>query len=119
MSSPGTYSRCSANSTENPRNGLLWRPEMYPSTISLALRSRPSIRSRTLGSKYRLESRVNRGRLRGRGDRPEQVVDEAVGGVPLGLGAVGGDDAVPEHGVRHGLDVLRRDVEPALEQRAR
>src|SRR5262245_63080667 len=98
MSSPGTYSRCSANSTEKPRNGLLWSPEMYPSTISRALRSRPSIRSRTLGSKYRLKSRIKRGgALRRRGDRAEQVVDQLVGRVALGLGAVGRDDAVAEH----------------------
>src|SRR5262245_36463978 len=118
MSSPGTYSRCSANSTEKPRNGLRWSPEMNPSTISRALKSRPSILSRTLGSRYRVLSVVTRA-LAGRGDGLEEVVDEAVARHPFGLGAVGRDDAVAQDGVRDRAHVLGRHVEPSLEQRAR
>src|SRR5262245_26091209 len=118
MSSPGTYSRCSANSTEKPRKGLRCSPEMNPSTISRALKSRPSILSRTLGSKYRVVSFVTRALARRR-DRLEQVVDEPVARHPLGLGAVGRDDAVAQHRVRDRAHVLRRHVEAALEERPR
>ena len=39
MSSPGVYSRCSANSTEKPLCGLRCRPEMNPSTTPRAISS--------------------------------------------------------------------------------
>src|SRR5262245_57237000 len=105
MSSPGTYSRCSANSTLEPRNGLRCRPEIQPSTTSLAFSSRPSTRSRTLGSKYRRESLVTQGLASRRRDRAEQVVDQAVRGVALRLRAVRRDQAVAQDGVRDRPDV--------------
>jgi len=37
--SPVLYALCSANSTENPWNGLLWRPVMKPSTACFASNS--------------------------------------------------------------------------------
>ena len=43
MSSPGTYCRCSANSTEKPLRGLRWRPEMKPSTSPRAMNSKREI----------------------------------------------------------------------------
>ena len=52
MSSPGVYSRWLANSTENPWNGLRCRPEMNPSTTSLACKSSRVIFERTFGSRY-------------------------------------------------------------------
>src|SRR5262249_44429096 len=39
-SSPGTYLRCSLNSTEKPWKGLACRPARKPSTMNLARRSR-------------------------------------------------------------------------------
>src|SRR5262245_31362734 len=99
--------------------------------MSRAFRSSPSIRSRTFGSRYRSatearglapehgrETRVARRPSR-RGDRGQEVVDQAVGGVALRLGAVRGDDAVAQDRVSDGGDVLGGDVEAALEQRAR
>src|SRR5262245_59520839 len=115
MSSPGTYSRCSANSTEKPRNGLRWSPEMKPSTIRRALKSRPSILSRTLGSRYRVLSVVTRA-LASRGDGLQQVVDEAVARHALGLGAVGRDDPVAQDRVRDRAHVLRRHIKTSLEE---
>src|SRR5262245_17332943 len=52
MSSPGTYSRCWTNSTENPRNGDLWSPTRRPSTIDRALIPSASARERTEGCRY-------------------------------------------------------------------
>src|SRR5436190_695384 len=45
MSSPGLYSRCWTNSTDEPKNGLLCMPEMNPSTTCLARRSRRPTRA--------------------------------------------------------------------------
>src|SRR5277367_4013208 len=52
MLSPEEYLRCSENSTENPWNGLAWRPEMKPSTINLARRSSRATWRITSGFRY-------------------------------------------------------------------
>src|SRR5882757_1201055 len=52
MSSPGTYSRCWANSTEKPWYGLLCMPDRYPSTTRRACNSRLRTLARMRGSRY-------------------------------------------------------------------
>src|SRR4051812_30043885 len=52
MLSPGVYLRCSENSTENPWNGLAWRPAMNPSTMNLARRSSRATCRITSGFRY-------------------------------------------------------------------
>src|ERR1700758_2278729 len=51
-SSPGTYLRCSLNSTEKPWNGLACRPARKPSTMNLARRSRRATWRMTSGRRY-------------------------------------------------------------------
>src|SRR5438270_11782013 len=51
-SSPGTYLRCSLNSTENPWNGLACRPARKPSTMNLARRSSRETWRITSGRRY-------------------------------------------------------------------
>src|SRR5437868_5468876 len=52
MSSPGTYLRCSENSTEKPWNGLACRPLKKPSTMNLARKSRRPTWRITSGRRY-------------------------------------------------------------------
>src|SRR3954453_11386448 len=52
MLSPAVYFRCSLNSTENPWNGLAWRPAMNPSTMNLARRSSRATWRITSGFRY-------------------------------------------------------------------
>src|SRR6478672_10781653 len=52
MSSPGTYLRCSENSTEKPWNGLPCRPARKPSTMNLARRSSRATWRMTSGFRY-------------------------------------------------------------------
>src|SRR5690348_16925106 len=47
----------------------------------------------------------------------EDLRDDVVGGLALGLGLVRDQDAVAQHVVRDGLDVVRRDVAAARQQR--
>src|SRR5262249_2118824 len=51
-SSPGTYLRCSLNSTEKPWNGLACRPARKPSTMNLARRSSRATCRMTSGRRY-------------------------------------------------------------------
>src|SRR3954469_20169694 len=53
MSSPATYPRCSAKSTEAPKYGDRCIPLMNPSTTDRATSSRLPIRARTTGSTNR------------------------------------------------------------------
>src|SRR4029079_13967260 len=53
MSSPGTYPRCSAKSTEAPKYGDRCIPLMNPSTTERATSSRFPTRARTTGSTNR------------------------------------------------------------------
>src|SRR3954452_1059267 len=50
ISSPGPYCRCSANSTENPLNGLLCSPAITPSTTNREISSSRPNRARAVGS---------------------------------------------------------------------
>ena len=52
MSSPGTYGRCCANSTEIPWYGDRCIPVMSPSTIIRARKSSDATRASVLGSRY-------------------------------------------------------------------
>src|SRR5579871_555098 len=113
-SSPGTYSRCSANSTEKPWKGLLWRPVTEPSTTSRAMMSRREIFWSVRGSRKRRAASGFMRSSRGATDRPgllrlgsssglrsrglrlhvlEELVDDLVGRDALGLGVEVGDDA--------------------------
>src|SRR5688500_4301528 len=56
MSSPGTYSRCWANSMLAPKNRLLCIPVMNPSTTCLARRSSRPMRAMVAGCRNRLGS---------------------------------------------------------------
>src|SRR4051812_35346575 len=49
------------------------------------------------------------------GDFPEQPVDHLVAVHTSGLGAEGGEDAVAQHRVGHGGDVVGGDVDAAVE----
>src|SRR5713226_9051110 len=51
-SSPGTYLRCSLNSTEKPWYGLACRPARKPSTMNLARRSSRATWRMTSGRRY-------------------------------------------------------------------
>src|SRR5258708_26205121 len=51
-SSPGTYLRCSLNSTEKPWNGLACSPVRKPSTINFARRSSRATWRMTSGRRY-------------------------------------------------------------------
>src|SRR5262249_25941015 len=51
-SSPGTYLRCSLNSTEKPWNGLACNPARKPSTMNLARRSSRDTWRMTSGRRY-------------------------------------------------------------------
>src|SRR5688572_20458352 len=135
MSSPGTYLRCSENSTLNPWNGLAWRPEKKPSTMKRALRSRPDTWRIVSGRRYFSASPATSGLLHLRGRRAGGFLRERLdlrlghgldqplhqpGGVDaLGLGLEAGRDAVAQHGERHVADVLGGDVEPAVHRRER
>src|SRR5688572_19387896 len=135
-SSPGVYSRCSANSTLKPWYGLLCMPETKPSTMWRALRSRRVILLRTFGSRkpgflvamdhprgcagLRRDLRQPRLLLEVRllgGDHLEQLVDDLVRGDALRLGREVGDDAVAKHRVGDGADVRGRHEEAAFEDR--
>src|ERR1051326_1895614 len=66
MSSPGVYSRCSANSTLNPLYGLLCKPVMNPSTTVRAMMEMFESFETTSGTRYlwtvgMLLSRCNHG----------------------------------------------------------
>src|SRR5258706_2227083 len=62
------------------------------------------------------------GRLRrfgfGAGDFLEQAIDHLVAGHSGGFGAEGGENAVPQYGVRHLYDVFGGHVDAALEDGA-
>src|SRR4029077_1967468 len=51
-SSPGTYLRCSLNSTEKPWKGLACRPARKPSTMNLARKSSRETWRMTSGRRY-------------------------------------------------------------------
>src|SRR5919106_815323 len=58
MSSPATYPRCSAKSTDAPKTLVRCRPLMKPSTTERATSSRLPMRARTFGSTNRAPGMV-------------------------------------------------------------
>src|SRR4051812_32540691 len=124
-SSPGTYSRCSANSTEKPWNGLLWRPVTEPSTTRRAMMSSREIFWSVFGSRKRRAASAlgfakdrlprldgdagSRGGV-GRLHVLEELLDDLVRRDALCLGVEVRDDPVPEDGLRDRGHVLGRDV---------
>src|SRR5688572_3777869 len=114
ISSPGEYSLCSANSTEEPWCGERWSPESAPSTTVRAFRaSDPTLESAT-GSRYRTLAHPSAGL-----DDLEQAIDQVRRRHPLGLALVVHDQAVLERRVRQRPDVVGRDREAPVEDRAR
>src|SRR6478735_2461460 len=89
ISSPGPYWRCSANSTENPLNGLLWSPDITPSTTSRAISSSRPKRARAVGSSVESDSA-------GVGIDGTPSVGSGAGADEPGGGAFGGDGDVLE-----------------------
>src|SRR5262245_44521489 len=112
MSSPGTYSRCWMNSTENPWYGLLWSPTRIPSTRVRAFTPRASARATT--SFFSSEATTTLLRLV-RGHHVQDALDDVVGGDAFRLRREAGEEAVPQDGRRHGADVVDRHVEVALQ----
>src|SRR5262245_53041975 len=129
MLSPGVYLRCSENSTEKPWKGLACSPEMNPSTMNLARRSSRATWRITSGFRYfsavpakellrgpgrefrrlgRRASSIVLGHV-GLSDLGDELLDQAVGRLPLGLRLEVGADAVPQDGDRHLADVVQGD----------
>src|SRR5947208_10301577 len=106
MSSPGTYSRCWTNSTENPRNGDLWSPTRRPSTIERALIPSASARERTPGWRY--SGMVLGGEFLG--GRLDEPLDHVVHRDPLALGGEVHDQPVAEDRRGHGDHVVAGHV---------
>src|SRR5262245_35986797 len=102
-SSPGEYSLCSANSTDEPCHRARCRPDSAPSTITRALIGSEPRRARVTGSRA--------GMLRL--DDAEQAIDEIAGAHALGLGPVVEDQAVLQRGPRQRRDVVERHREAA------
>src|SRR4051794_10736323 len=115
MSSPGTYSRCSANSTENPWYGLGCIPATYPSTTILAWRSSPSRLASVRGFKYFCKFSTLIRLVAVDGDRLDQPTHDVVGLQALGLGVEVGHDPVPEDRAGDRPDVVGRHVVPAVQ----
>src|SRR5476651_442012 len=98
MSSPGMYSRYSANSTLKPLNGLRCRPESNPSTTVRAFSSSVPSRETTAGSRNGRSCAVH-GMLHpalGRRHGLDQLVDDRVGVDPLRLSVEVGHDPVTQ-----------------------
>src|SRR5215211_7786383 len=77
MSSPGTYSRCWTNSTENPRKGLLWSPMRSPSTTPRAFSPRASARASTSGCRVIGIRQFEPQRHRGHREEPDREDEES------------------------------------------
>src|SRR5262245_30515547 len=87
-SSPGEYSLCSENSTDEPCTDARWRPDSAPSTITRALIGSEPRRLSCAGS-------IRFSNIDGlRRDDGQQPVDELAGALPFGLGAIVEDQAV-------------------------
>src|SRR4030095_16098841 len=115
MSSPGTYPRCSAKSTDAPKYGALCRPLMKPSTTARETSSRFPMRASTTGSMNRapgiawISTAMSHTGAREWYDF-EQPIDDLVGRHAFRLRVEVRDDAVPHHGMREGTNVLEAHV---------
>src|SRR5262245_29260772 len=105
-SSPVAYSRCCRNSTDCPKYGLLCIPERNPSTMCRARISSREIRLIASGCKNLFEPGIA-GELiflgRGAGD---QAVNDTIGGHAIALGRKIHNQAVAQHGLGQGLNVV-------------
>src|SRR6185369_8938812 len=114
MSSPGTYPRCSAKSTDAPKYGALCRPLMNPSTTARATSSRLPMRARTAGSMNRAPGiawkscAMSHTRTRQR-HGVEQTIDDRVGGHAFRLRVEVRDDTVAQHRMREIANVFKAD----------
>src|SRR5512134_592194 len=115
ISSPGEYSLCSANSTDWPWCGDLWRPERIPSvTARTRSFSVPSL-ARTAGSRRgRLGSAIVRSALH----LLEEPPDDLRARDALALGPEVRDHAVHEDVPRERADVLDARRHAAVEDGA-
>src|SRR5438093_802817 len=112
ISSPGEYSLCSANSTDDPWCGERCRPDSAPSTTVRALSAKVPMRDSATGS------RNLTGIVLG-SDGVEQAIDERRRRHALGLGLVVDDQAVLQRRPRQGAHVLGRHGETSVEDGAR
>src|SRR5688572_29160734 len=128
MSSPGTYPRCSAKSTDAPKYGALCSPLMKPSQTARETTSRLPMRASTTGSMKRAQGMalglcpaarlISHSRTRKRHGL-EQPINQDVGRDPFRLGVEVGDDAVPQHRMGERAHVLEAHVVAPAGQRAR
>src|SRR4051812_5443 len=136
MSSPATYPRCSAKSTDAPKYGDRCMPLMNPSTTWRATSSRFPMRDRTTGStkrapgieevvsifsasSYQLEPRTRSHARSWYRYGLEQPVDQRVRRDAFRLRVEIGQHAVAQDRVSHGTDVIEAHVIPAARERTR
>src|SRR4051812_34533382 len=118
MSSPGMYCRCSAKSIELPRCGDRCSPPRNPSTTVRATSSRSPILARTAGSRNWMPGRAlediwSETTLWHR-DRFDELRDDLVGRHTLRLRVEVEQNAMPEHRMREGANVIEADVIPPV-----
>src|SRR5690606_5051375 len=107
-SSPGAYSLCSANSTLCPWWGERCRPESRPSTTDRVRSWRVPSLARSLGSSSEPATSLSK-----------EAVHDLVAVDALGLGREVQVDAVTEHRLGQGLDVLSFGGEAPVQRGAR
>src|SRR5688500_402391 len=115
-SSPRAYSRCCKNSTDCPKYGLRCIPERNPSTMCRARSSSREIRLLASGCKYLFEPGIAGELVFLGGGAGDQAVDDFVGADSVALRGEVHDQAVPQHRLGQGLDVVRADVRSAADQ---
>src|SRR3954470_8549798 len=115
-SSPVVYSRCCRNSTDCPKYGLLCIPERNPSTMCRARISRREIRLIASGCKNLFEPGIAGELIFLGGSAGDQSVDDLVGRDAVALGCEVHHEAVPQHGLGEGLNVVGADVRAATQQ---
>src|SRR5262245_27485770 len=109
-SSPGEYSRTSANSIPRPLKTLWYSP------AKVSVTRRPvRISMRRTWARISLEITA-RAPPSGDFDGFEEEADDVLGGEVLGFRLVAHEDAVAEDVGPDGLDVLRSDVAPPVEE---
>src|SRR4029077_6629501 len=99
-------------------NGLLWSPEIVPSTTRRARSMSPAIAARTSGSEYLGDLAIELIDSGAGRNVAEQRLDDGIGVLSFGLGRVRRHQAVPQHRLRHGADVVYGHRGAALERGA-
>src|SRR5262245_49800279 len=112
-SSPVAYSRCCRNSTDWPKYGLRCIPERNPSTMCRARTSSREIRLIASGCKNLFEPGIAGELVFLGGCAGDQAVDDLVGRNPVALRGEVDDQAVPQHRLDQGLNVIGADVRAA------